>query len=309
MARYLRRRLFHSALTLLILLIGLFFAFRVLGDPVTLMLEDDYTPAQYNALRERFGYDRPIQVQFVEYMLGVFQGDFGDSIRQARPAMELVLDRVPRTFFLGGIAFAVSLLGIPFGIIAASRPRSAVDQVLNTGSFAAMSAPNFWLALLGIHLFAVALGWLPTSGFGGFTPSGFKYLVLPVAVLSLNSGARFAQFTRTAVMEELSRQYVVTAHSKGLPSQYVLRVHVMKNAGIAIATLAGVELSTIINGSVIIETVFGWPGIGNLMITAVQQRDLPLVTATVVVVLTLVMIINFSVDMLYAQLDPRIKYQ
>jgi peptide/nickel transport system permease protein len=273
------------------------------------MLEDDYTPAQYNALRERFGYDRPLPVQFTEYMLGLVRGDFGESIRQARPAMELVLDRVPRTMYLGGLAFAVSLVGIPFGIMAANRPRSAIDQVVNTSSFAAMSAPNFWLALLGIHLFAVALGWLPTSGFGGFGPDGFKFMVLPIVVLSLNSAARFAQFTRTAVMEELSRQYVVTAHSKGLPEKSVLRVHVMKNAGIAIATLAGVELSTIINGSVIIETVFGWPGIGNLMVTAVQQRDLPLVTATVVVVLTLVMVINFAVDMLYAQLDPRIRYQ
>ena len=306
MNRYLARRSLHSVITLGFIIVALFFGTHLLGDPVALILEDEYTDQQYEALMKRYGYDRPLHVQFVDYMSGVVRGDFGDSIRHHLPAMELVLDRLPKTFYLGGLAFALSLLGIPLGMVAGTHPRSLADKLINTSSFALMSAPGFWLALLGIFFFSVRLGLLPTSGFGGY--AGWEYMVMPAVVLSVNSFARFAQFTRTAVMEELAKQYVVTAHSKGLSGRVVLWVHVMKNAGIAVATLGGDELSSVANGSVIMETVFGWPGVGYLMITAIQARDLPLVVAVVVVVAALVMVVNFTVDMLYAWLDPRIRY-
>jgi peptide/nickel transport system permease protein len=308
MRRYLGRRVLQSIGTILIVAMAIFFAINVLGDPVALMLEEDYTPQQYEALKERLGYDRPLLTRFGDYMLGFVRADFGESMRQHRPAFEIVMERVPKTLYLGGVAFTFALMGIPLGILAAKRPRSALDQVINTGAFAAMAAPNFWVALMGIQVFAVQLGWLPTSGFSGFGFDSLPYLVLPAGVLCLGSISRFSQFTRTAVMEELAQQYVQTARAKGLANRVVLRVHVMKNAGIAIATLAGDEIAHIVNGSVIIETVFGWPGIGNLMITSIQQRDVPLVMATVIVVLTIVMTVNFTVDMIYARLDPRVRY-
>ncbi len=308
MGKYLRRRLLQSVGTILVVAIAIFFAINLLGDPVALMLEDDYTPQQYESLKVRLGYDRPVLERFGDYMLGMFRGDFGESLRQHRPAMQIVLERIPKTLYLGSVAFTFSLLGIPLGILAARHPRSLTDHIISTGSFAAMAAPNFWIALMGIQVFAVAFGWLPTSGFAGFGPSSFKFLVLPAAVLCLASISRFSQFTRTAVMEELAQQYVQTAQAKGLQERVILRLHVMKNAGIAIATLAGDEIAHIVNGSVIIETVFGWPGIGNLMITSINQRDMPLVMATVISVLTIVMIVNFVVDMIYARLDPRVRY-
>ncbi|MBM7789784.1 ABC transporter permease [Tenggerimyces flavus] len=307
MGRYVIRRVAHSVFTLFILVVALFFAMHTLGDPVALMLDTDYSQSQYDALQHELGYDRPVVVQFQDYMTGILQGDFGESLRRGQPALDIVLASLPKTLFLGALAFLISLLGIPLGILAATRPRSWIDQLVNASSFAMLSAPNFWVALLGIYIFAVQLNWLPTSGFGGYlNPS---YLVLPAVVLALNSLARFAQLTRTAVMEELTKQYVQTAHAKGLGERVILWLHVLKNAAISILTLAGDEAASIVNGSVIMETIFGWPGMGFLMISAIEQRDLPLVLATVVVAAVLVMLINLVVDLVYGWVDPRIQYQ
>ena len=309
MGRYLRRRFLHSVATLVIVVVAVFFRGSPIGQPWALMLEPGHTQSQYDAITERLGYDRPLLVQFGDYIGGVVQGDLGESIRQNRPALDLVLERLPKTFYLGGLAFALSLIGIPFGVWAGRSPQSIADKIVSSSSFAAMSAPNFWIALVGIQLLAVQFGLLPTSGFGGYSPAGLRYLVLPAFVLALNSTARFAQFSRTAVVEEYAQQYVQAARAKGIPERMVRRVHVMKNAGIGIATLAGDELSSIVNGSVIVETVFGIAGVGALLVSAVEGRDLPLVVATVIVVLVIVMVINLAVDMLYAFLDPRIGYE
>jgi peptide/nickel transport system permease protein len=305
--RYLVKRAFGSVLTLAALIVGLFFALHALGDPVALMLDDDYSQEQYQAVEHRLGYDRPLMVQFADQMGDVFRGDLGESIRSGQPTVKLVFNALPKTLFLGLLAFLISLIGVPLGVIAATRPRSILDTLINSASFALISAPNFWVALVAIYFFAVKLNVLPTSGFNGY--SDLKFMVLPALVLAMNSLARFAQITRTVVMEELAKPYVQTAHAKGLAAGVVLWLHVLKNAAIPILTVAGDEAASIVNGSVIMETVFGWPGMGFLMVTAIQQRDLPLVIATVVIAAALVMLVNFVVDMVYSWVDPRIKYQ
>ena len=307
MGRYIIRRALGSILTLFILVILLFFALHALGDPVALMLPDGYSTGQYDALEHQLGYDQSLPQQFLNFLEGAVQFDFGDSIRRGTPAMDAVWQALPKTLFLGFFAVLISLIGIPLGVLAATRPRTWVDTAINSGAFALISAPNFWMALLGIYFFSVKLGWLPTSGFNGY--SDLQYMVLPALVLSMNSLARFVQITRNAMMEELAKQYVQTAHAKGLATQTVLGLHVFKNASISVLTVLGDEIASIANGSVIMETIFGWPGMGFLMVTAIQQRDLPLVTATVITAAVLVMVINFLVDMAYSVVDPRIRYQ
>jgi peptide/nickel transport system permease protein len=301
------RRVISSLVTLVILTAVLFWAVHALGSPVSLILGPEATDAQYASLSHEMGYDRPVLTQFGEFMGNALRGDLGESIRRHEPAVDVVLRALPKTLFLGGLAFAISLVGILLGLLAAVRPRSIIDGIVNSASFAMMAAPNFWIALLGIYFFALQLHWLPTSGFRGY--GDIRFMVLPALVLSMSSLARFAQITRTAVMEELAKPYVQTATAKGLGRPVILWLHVMKNSSISIVTVAGDELASIVNGTVIMETIFGWPGMGYLMVSAIQQRDLPLVVAAVVIAATLVMLINFLVDMIYLWIDPRIQYQ
>ncbi len=307
MTRYVVRRGLSSLLTLALLVVALFWAVHSLGNPVGLILGPDATQAQYDTLSHQLGYDRPVLVQFVDFMGDAFRFDLGDSIRRHQPAVGLVMSALPKTLFLGGLAFLISLIGIPLGVVAATRPRSLIDAVVNSTSFALLATPNFWVALVGIYFFAVKLHWLPTSGFNGY--GDIRYMILPAGVLAMNSLARFTQITRTAVMEELAKPYVQTATAKGLGRGVILWLHVFKNSSISIVTVAGDELASIVNGSVIMEAIFGWPGMGFLMVNSIQQRDLPLVVATVVIAAALVMLINFLVDMVYSWIDPRIQYQ
>ncbi|MBI4201347.1 MAG: ABC transporter permease [Chloroflexi bacterium] len=306
MGRYLIQRIFQSLFTLIMILIAVFVLMHMVGDPVALLLPEEATLEQRAAVRTRYGCDRPLYVQAADYFGGLVKGDFGNSIRYNEPAMGLVLSRVPKTATLGAIAFAIALLGIPLGILAATRPRSVVDVAINVGAFAFVSVPGFWLALMMILVFAIAWGWLPTSGFGGYT--GFKYMIMPAIVISVGPLARFSQLTRTAMLEELSKQYVVTARAKGLSQPTVLYVHTLKNASIAVVTLAGSTFVGLFNGAVIVETVFGWPGVGQMIVGSIQQRDMQVVIAAIVMLASLVIVVNFTVDMIYGLLDPRIKY-
>jgi peptide/nickel transport system permease protein len=307
MSGYVIRRAASSVVTLLLLLVGLFFAVHAMGDPVRLILGSDATQGQYAALTHQLGYDRPLLVQFADYMARFGHGDLGQSISRGAPALDLVLSALPKTLFLAAFAFLISLTGVGFGLAAAVRPRGWLDSLINSGSFALVSAPHFWIALLAIYFFAVQLRWLPTSGFNGF--SDLRYIVMPAFVLSLSGIARLTQMTRTSVLEELTKTYVQTANAKGLAGRSVLWRHVLKNASIPILTVAGDDLATIISGSVIMETLFGWPGMGFLLISAIAERDLPLVIASVVIVAALVMLLNFVVDVIYSRVDPRIQYR
>jgi peptide/nickel transport system permease protein len=307
MRSYMVRRAAHSAFIILVLMTLIFFITHILGDPVQLMLPAEAPPEQLQALRKDLGYDRPLHIQFFSFSSNLARGDFGLSIRDRIPATDLVLERLPKTLLLGATAWAVGMIGLPLGILAARRPRSVYDRVVNVLSFAVVSVPEFWLALVLILVVAVKLDLLPTSGFGGY--ADLKYLVLPALTLSPRVIGRNAQITRAAMTEELGKQYVATARAKGLSEGTVLYVHVLKNAGISIVTLLGDELTFFLSGSAVVEVVFGWPGMGQLIITSIVQRDLPVVTACVFTLALIVILINLTVDLFYTWLDPRVQYR
>ena len=308
MRNYMIRRLGHSVFIVMGLMAMLFFAVNVLGDPVELLAGDDATQEVIDEMRAKYGLDRPLYVRFGDFFFNFLTGDFDRSIRHHIAARTLVFDRLPNTAALAAVAWAIGMLGIPIGMLAARHPRGIMDRTVNILSFAVISIPDFWLALMLILLIAVQFELLPTSGFTGLGPSGWKFIILPAIALSPRVLGRNAQITRATMIDELGKQYVATARSKGLAENTVLYTHVLKNAAISIVTLMGDELAGFMNGATITETIFAWPGLGKLLIDALRARDLPVVTATVFVVALMVMVINLAVDLIYTWLDPRISY-
>jgi len=306
---YLIRRVGHSVFVVMGLMALLFFATNVLGDPVELLVGDDATQEVIDALRAKYGLDRPLYVRFGDFFGNFVTGDFGRSIRHHLPARTLVLERLPNTAALAAVAWALGMLGIPIGMLAARRPRGLMDRTVNVLSFAIISVPDFWLALMLILVVSIQFDLLPTSGFNGLGLDGWKFIILPAIALSPRVLGRNAQITRATMIEELGKQYVATARSKGLTENVILYGHVLKNASISIVTLMGDELAGFMNGATITETIFGWPGLGLLLISAINARDLPVITATVFMVALMVMVINFLVDLVYTWLDPRISYK
>lgn len=309
MRNYMIRRVGHSVFIILGLMALLFFATNVLGDPIDLLVSEDATEEAVEALRIHYGYDRPMYVRFADFFGHFLIGDFDRSLRFRVPARGLVLEKLPNTAALALVAWGIGMVGIPIGMLAARRPRGFVDRLVNILSFAIISIPDFWLALMLILIIALQFDLLPTSGFTGLGPSGWKYIVLPALALSPRVLGRNAQITRATMIEEMGKQYVATARSKGLAENTLLYTHVLKNAAISIVTLMGDELAGFMNGATITETIFGWPGLGKLLIDSINARDLPVITATVFVVALMVMLINVVVDLIYTYLDPRIQYK
>lgn len=308
MRNYMIRRVGHSIFIILGLMALLFFAINILGDPVQLLVDEDASQEAIEALRNKFGFDRPLYVRFGDFYWDLVRGDFGTSIRHRIDAREMIFDRLPNTVVLALIAWAIGMIGIPLGMLAARRPRGVIDRIVNVLSFAVISIPEFWLALMLILIVSVQLDLLPTSGFNGLGPSGWEFMILPAIALSPRVMGRNAQITRATMIEEIGKQYVATARAKGLAENTVLYGHVLKNAAISIVTLMGDELAGFMNGSTVVEIIFGWPGIGKLLIDAINARDLPVVTAAVFVIALMVMVINLTVDLVYTWLDPRIQY-
>lgn len=316
MRNYMIRRVAHSVFVVLGLMTLLFFAINVLGDPVTLMVDQDAPQATIDALHEKYGLDRPLHVRFADYFASVVTGctvtcspDFDRSITYKVDARELVMDRLPKTAALALAAWLVGILGIPIGILAARHPRGLVDRLVNVLTFAVVSIPEFWLALMLMLIVAVRLELLPTSGFDGLGPGGWKFMVLPAATLAPRVMGRLAQITRATVIDEIGKGYVATARAKGLSENAILYGHVLKNASVSIVTLMGDELAAFMNGSTVVEIIFAWPGLGLLLINAINARDLPVITASVFVIALMVMAINLIVDLVYTWLDPRISYK
>ena len=302
------RRVGHSVFIIAGLMALLFFAINILGDPVQLLVDEDASQEAIDALRKKFGFDRPLHVRFGDFYWDLVRGDFGTSIRHRIDARQMIFKRLPNTAVLALVAWAIGSLGIPLGMIAARRPRGIVDRIVNILSFGVISIPEFWLALMLILLISVQFGLLPTSGFHGLGPSGWKFMILPAIALAPRVMGRHAQITRASMIEEIGKQYVATARAKGLAEGTILYGHVLKNAAISIVTLMGDELAGFMNGSTVIEIIFAWPGIGKLLIDAINARDLPVVTASVFVIALMVMAINLAVDLAYTWLDPRISY-
>ncbi len=302
--RYLIRRLMHSVFILIGLVIVVFFVTHMLGDPARLMLRPEATEEQVRALRESMGLNDPLYVQFGRFIADLTRGDFGDSLWQRVPALPIVLDRVPATLYLAGVTLVIAFpLAVLLGIVSAVRPRSLWDRIVTVISLGGVSTADFWVGLMLILFFAVQLGWLPTSGYGGL-----NYVILPAIALALRPMGRISQVVRSAMLDEMSKQYMVTARAKGLRERTVVFGHALKNAFIPVITLGGDEAAALLNGAVVIETLFGWPGVGILLIQAIERRDLPLIEASVLTIAVMIVTVNLLVDLTYAILDPRVRY-
>jgi peptide/nickel transport system permease protein len=303
MFKFVIRRMFFSLFVLVGVLVVVFFISSAIGDPARLMLPVDAPEAQYLALRNTLGLDDPLLQQFMRSVGGWVTGDFGNSLWQQAPAAEIVLQRLPATLMLSAVTLSISVpFAIFLGIMSARRPGSVWDRMLTTMALAGVSVADFWLALMLILVFAVDFQWFPTSGYGSF-----EYFVLPALTLAMRPTGRIAQVTRSAIIEEMQKQYAITARSKGASELRILFGHTLKNSLIPIVTIAGGEAASLLNGAVVVETIFGWPGIGSLFIQAIQQRDLPLIQASVVVVALLVISVNLLVDLSYGFIDTRVR--
>jgi peptide/nickel transport system permease protein len=304
MGSFILRRSAQSLISLAGLVVAVFFLARLTGDPSSLYLPIDASLEARDAFRERYGFDDPLIVQFGRFLGDLAGGNLGESIRQSRPALDVVLEAFPTTLKLAGITMGLALLlAIVIGSLAAFHQGGVFDRVASVISLLGASAPDFWLAITGIILFAVTLGWLPTSGMG--PPI---YWVLPIAVLLVRPFGLLVQVVRGAMIGALSSPYVKTARAKGLGEERVIFVHALRNSMLPVITVAADQAVGLLNGAVIVETVFGFPGVGKLMIDAIIQRDFALIQASIIVTAAAIFILNILVDIAYAMLDPRIRH-
>jgi len=300
---YLLRRLWQSLVVLLGVSFVVFFILHLTGDPAAVLLPPEATAEDLREFRERMGFNDPFIVQYGRFLKGALRGDFGESIRHGEPAFDLVIERMPATFELSGAALALALcIAIPAGIVSAVRRNSALDYVSTTVALLGQSMPTFWLGIMLILLFSVQWNLLPSSGRGTW-----PHLILPAVTLGLFTTARIARLTRSGMLEVLNQDYIRTARAKGVNDPPVVWKHALKNAAIPIVTIVGIELGTLLGGSVITETIFAWPGVGRLSVQAIANRDYPVVQAAVFLLSTTFVIVNLVVDLVYTYLDPRIR--
>jgi peptide/nickel transport system permease protein len=304
MGRYLLKRLWHGVIVIFGVTVLVFVVTRLIGDPVKVMLPMEATLEQRAAFEKQLGLDRPIPVQFIDFVVDVAHLDFGNSLWQHRPAMDIVFEKVPLTLKLTAVGIGLAfLLSIPLGIIAALRPGGITDRSTVFFSLIGFSIPQFWLGLLLIVILAVKLHWLPTSGTG--TP---VHIILPAITMGLPALARLVMMVRSSMIDELNQQYVKTGYAKGIPFWRVVGVHAMRNAALPVVTLVGWEIIRAVAGySVVVETVFAWPGIGLTAMQAIEREDLILLQAIVFSVGIMVVLINILMDVAYTVIDPRLK--
>jgi peptide/nickel transport system permease protein len=305
MRRFVLRRLGYAALSLFLLSVTIFLFVRVTGDPTVLLVEPGASKADLEALRHDLGLDRSLLVQYGTFMRDIVRGDFGRSFYYRTPVLELYVSRLPNSLLLAVAAMAFSLLiGIPSGILAAVRVGGFWDSAGKIFALLGLSMPSFWVGLLLILFFSVYLGWLPSSGSG--TP---WHVLMPAFALGWYFAAAHMRLTRSSMLEVLGSEYVKLARLKGLPEMRVIAKHAFKNALIPVLTLAGINLVLMVNVAVVVETVFAWPGIGRLLYEGIAFRDFPVVQATVLLAGSMIVVVNLVVDVLYAVIDPRIRYE
>ncbi len=304
MARWLARRLLAAVLVVFTVTSLVFVVTHVFTDPATVSLPLEASPEQRADRRALLGLDRPLSEQYGDFLGGLVTGDLGESYWQGRPATDIVMERLPETLKLvAGATVVTVLLAAPLGILAAWWERRFPDHVVLGFSMASISAPPFWIGYLLIIIFAVQLGWVPTFGSGGF-----KSAILPSFAIGLASAGRLSQMTRRHILEELRQPYAVTARSRGFSRSYTIVHHVFRNVSSSFVTFTGWELTRMFTGyTVVIEVVFSWPGVGYLAIQAINQRDLILVQAAVVVLASLVVLTNLLVDVARRVIDPRVE--
>ncbi len=304
MQRYFISRLVQSVFLLFGVLLLVFIMVRVTGDPAALMMPREASPEDVEAFREKMGFNDPTLVQFSRFISGAVTGDFGDSLHFKTPAMPMVVDRLPATVQLAltGLFFAV-VVGIPLGLVGGFNPGTAVDNIGRILALLGQSVPNFWLALIMILYFAVRLRWFPSFG-----RDEWKSVIMPAFVLGLPVMGQVVRLTRSAVLEIRGEDFIRTAHSKGLLPSTIYIKHVLRNVAIPLVSVIGIQFGYMLGGSIYIEYIFSWPGMGQLLQQSIGWRDFPLVQALAVFTSAIVLMINLLTDMAYAVIDPRIRY-
>ncbi|MFM1650755.1 ABC transporter permease [Brevibacillus sp. B_LB10_24] len=303
MLDFVLKRAGQTIVVLFLALTAVFFLIRLSGDPTALFLPPDAPREQLEEYRKALGFDRPLYVQYGEFIAQAVTGDFGASLRTQEDALTTVLDRVPATFQLAFSSLLLSLLiSIPLGVLSAYRRNTFYDQLGVAFTVLGQAVPSFWLGLILIYLFAATLGWLPSGG--GGSP---LHLILPTVTLAAYSVARFARFTRSTMLDVLRQDYIRTARASGVPTWRILSRYALKNTLIPIITLIALDLGVLLGGAVITEAVFSWPGIGRLLMQSLLGRDFPVVLAGVFFIAFVYSVINFVVDVLYAFVNPQIR--
>ena len=304
MQRYIFVRFAQAIVTLLVLSLAVFLSVHLTGDPALYLLGPEGTREDYAQIKKNLGLDKPLPVQYGLFLGNVLRGDFGNSPITGRSARETLIERFPATLQLAGAAFLLTIvIGIPLGIWSAVKRDTIIDQFGKFFAVLGIATPSFWIAIMLILLFGAILGWLPTFGRGGI-----EHFILPAFVLSWGGIAGIVRLVRSSMLEVLDSEYVKFARVKGLSEKMVVYKHALKNAVIPALTFGGLTLAGLLNGSVAIEVVFAWPGIGRLMLQGINQRDFPIVQATVLASGLFYIIIALIVDILYAYVNPRIRY-
>ena len=304
MARYALKRVVVGFICLIGVSLIIFVAVRLTGDPTELLLPEDATKEDFEKLRAELGLDKPIPVQYFIFIREAAKGNFGRSVRWKRPAIELVLSRIPATLQLGALAFCLAVsFGLLAGVTSAKLRGTPFDLVVRVAAMFGLSMPTFWLGIMLILVVAVQLRWLPTSGRGGF-----EHMILPALTMAGHAAASMSRLSRSSMLNVLGSDYIKMARVKGNPEWRILWKHGLKNAAIPVVTLAGIQLAAVIGHTVVVETVFAWPGIGKLIIDGIYSRDYAVVQAGICLVSAIYIAINIGVDLIYGLLDPQIRY-
>lgn len=304
MARYILLRLIQAVATILIVTLIIFVIVRLIGDPTHLMLPPEATEADRELLRVQMGLSDPVIVQYGRFLLGMLHGDLGISYRFNRPALEVVMERLPATLLLTTASLSLGILvGVPLGVTSAVRPDGFVDMVAKVVALLGQAAPPFFFGLVLVLFFAVDLGWLPTSGYGAG-----QHLILPAIALGWYSAAGLMRLTRSNMLDVLGSEYVKLARIKGLPERVVIYKHALRNAALPVLTFASLQFGILMGGAVSIESIFAWPGMGKLILDSISNLDYTMVQAAITLAAVVFTAINLAVDLLYAYIDPRIRY-
>ena len=319
MTAYLLRRLMQTALVIAVMSVIVFFGVHVIGDPIWLLVNPQMDQQDIEAAIRALGLDRPIWEQYLYFVRGALHGDLGRSFIFGEPALTVIIQRMPATLELAFAALVMAIVvGIPLGLYAGLKPDHPLSKTIMAGSIVGFSLPTFWVGLMLIMVFAVMLGWLPSTGRGptatyfgitssAFTLEGLRHLLLPALNLALLKISLVIRLTRAGARETLQQDYIKFARAKGLTQRRIVGVHLLKNILIPVVTVLGLEFGSLIAFSVVTETIFAWPGMGKLLIGAIQTLDRPVIVAHLIIIVLLFVVINLVVDVLYTVLNPRVR--
>ncbi|KZK84342.1 Dipeptide transport system permease protein DppB [Pseudovibrio sp. W64] len=321
MSVFVLRRLMQSGIVMIAMSVIVFFGVNVVGDPIDMLVAPDADQAEIERVIRDFGLDKPVWQQYTVFVSNAFKGDLGTSFIFGESALKLIVERMPATLELAFMALLMAIvIGIPLGLYAGLRPNAISSRLIMSGSILGFSLPTFWVGIMMIMLFAVMLDWVPATGRGDtisvlgmqvsfLTADGFSHIVLPALNLALLKISLVIRLTRAGVREVMHMDFIKFARAKGLSSSRIVMVHLFKNIMIPVVTILGLEFGSLIAFSVVTETIFAWPGMGKLLIDAIQQLDRPIIVAYLMIIVVLFVVINLIVDILYSILDPRVRLQ